>query len=120
MEQDIPRALSGRGDEILKSIHKPLLSSSENFDRVSGYFGAKALVKAISEISEVWGRGGRIRLIISPADTSDIHLALENLTADDPKASTIIQEVIENAVRKIHGEHPERVEALQDLLLNQQ
>ena len=105
MEQDIPRALSGRGDEILKSIHKPLLSSSENFDRVSGYFGAKALVKAISEISEVWGRGGRIRLIISPADTSDIHLALENLTADDPKAPTIIQEVIENAVRKIHGEH---------------
>ncbi|SVC88788.1 uncharacterized protein METZ01_LOCUS341642, partial [marine metagenome] len=119
MEDEIPRAISGRGDEILERIHKPLLASSDNFDRVSSYFGIGAFVKSISEIAEVWGRKGRIRLIISPADTSDIHIALKNASNDKQKASTIVEEVIEKAVRKIRGEHPERVEALKQMILHQ-
>ena len=118
MEEEIPRALSGRGEDILERIHKPLLASSENFDRVSSYFGIEALSKSISEIAEVWSRKGRIRLIISPADTSDIHIALHNASEDKQKISTIIEEVIEKAIRKIRGEYPERVEALKQMILH--
>ena len=118
MGQEIPRALSGSGVEILERIHKPLLSSSRNFDRVSSYFGIGAFVKSISEIAEVWGRKGRIRLIISPADTSDIHIALQNAANDMSDSTTIIEEIIEDAVRKIHGEYPEKVESLKQMILH--
>ena len=69
MPYSIPRAVSGYGQEIFDNIHKPLLASSSNFDRVSSFFGPKGLAMAISEIAEIWRGGGVIRLILSPSDT---------------------------------------------------
>ena len=117
MSYQIPRALSGYGQEIFDKIHKPLLSSSTNFDRVSSFFGPKGLAKAIEEIEDIWKSGGKIRLILSPADTSEIHQALENITNDEEKISTI-RNSIEIAVRKIKGTHPEIIDALEEMLIN--
>ena len=75
MTNQIPRALSGPGQEIFDKIHRPLLGSSMNFDRVSSFFGPKSLANAITEISEIWKSGGKIRMILSPMDTSEIHQA---------------------------------------------
>jgi superfamily II DNA or RNA helicase len=119
MTDPIPRALSGSGQNIFDKIHEPLLGSSTNFDRVSSFFGPKGLAKAISEIADIWKSGGKIRMMLSPADTSEIHQALENITDDDDerKISTV-RDSIEIAVRKIKGTHPEVVAALEEMLIN--
>jgi len=118
MENRIPRALSGLGNDIFEQIHQPLLRSSKNFDRVSSYFGPKGLAKAITEIAQIWKGGGKIRLILSPADTSQIHRALENITNEDAIKKTTVLESIEIAMRKIKGTNSEIVSALEEMLLN--
>ena len=118
MDNRIPRALSGLGNDIFEQIHQPLLSSSKNFDRVSSYFGPKGLAKAITEIAQIWKGGGKIRLILSPADTSQIHQALENITNEDAIKKTTVLESIEIAMRKIKGTNSEIVSALEEMLLN--
>ena len=118
MPDPIPRALSGLGQDIFDKIHRPLLTSSKNFDRVSSYFGPKGLAKAITEIAEIWKAGGKIRMILSPADTSEIHQALENVTTEDGRKRNTIKKSIEIAVQKIKGNQPEVVSALEEMLLN--
>ena len=118
MANPIPRALSGPGRDIFDQIHQPLLGSSKNFDRVSSYFGPKGLAKAITEIAQIWKGGGKIRLILSPADTSEIHQALENITNEDGMRKTTVIESIEIAMRKIKGTNPEIVSALEEMLIN--
>ena len=117
MTDPIPRALSGPGRDIFDKIHQPLLGSSTNFDRVSSFFGPKGLAKAISEIAGIWKSGGKIRMILSPADTSEIHQALENIIDNERKIATV-KDSIEIAVRKIKGSHPEIVSALEEMLIN--
>ena len=41
MSTTIPRVLTGLGQEIFDKIHKPLLSSSNNFDRVSSFLAQR-------------------------------------------------------------------------------
>jgi len=118
MTSPIPRALSGLGQHIFDKIHQPLLSSSTNFDRISSFFSPKGLAKSISKISQIWKGGGKIRLILSPIDTSEIHQALENITNDDERKITTVTESIEIAVRKIKGSHPEIISALEEMLIN--
>lgn len=118
MNTTIPRVLTGLGQEIFDKIHKPLLSSSNNFDRVSSFFGPKGLAKAISEIAEIWKRQGKIRLILSPADTSEIHQALENVTKDKERKKSNVKDSIEIAIRNFKGTRPELIAALEELLIN--
>ena len=118
MADPIPRALSGPGRDIFDKIHQPLLGSSTNFDRVSSFFGPKGLAKAISEITDIWKSGGKIRMILSPADTSEIHQALENIIDDDERKIATVKDSIEIAVRKIKGSHSEIVTALEEMLIN--
>ena len=119
MNYSIPRALTGPGKRIFEEIHQPLLRSSMNFDRVSSYFGPRGLAKAITEITKIWNRGGKIRMILSPEDTSEIYQALENITNDnDERKRTTIEESIEIAIRKIKGSNPEIVKALEEMLIN--
>ena len=118
MVNPIPRALSGLGQDIFDLIHQPLLGSSKNFDRVSSYFGPKGLAKANTEIAQIWKGGGKIRLILSPADTSEIHQALENITNEEGMRKTTVIESIEIATRKIKGTNPEIVSALEEMLIN--
>ena len=119
MTNQIPRALSGPGQDIFDKIHRPLLGSSMNFDRVSSFFGPKSLANAITEISEIWKSGGKIRMILSPMDTSEIHQALENIIGDDERKISTIKNSIEIAVRKIKGTHPEIVSSLEEMLINE-
>ena len=118
MSTTIPRVLTGLGQEIFVKIHQPLLSSSNNFDRVSSFFGPKGLAKAISEIADIWKRKGKIRLILSPADTSEIHQALENITNDNERKISTVKDSIEIAIRSIKGTRPEIVTALEEMLIN--
>ena len=116
MKENIPRALSGPGSDILEKIHLPLLEVSENFDRVSSFFSTKALANSITEIATMWKAGGKIRLILSPIDSSDIHQALDNLRDEPDKIVKIVNDRIEDAVRKIKGTKPEVIEALETML----
>ena len=43
-------------------------------------------------IADIWKRHGKIRLILSPADTSEIHQALENITNDDERKKSTVQD----------------------------
>ena len=56
-------------------------------------------------------------MILSPADTSQIHQALENITNEDAIKTTVL-ESIEIAMRKIKGTNSEIVSALEEMLLN--
>jgi len=118
MPSKIPRAVSGYGQEIFEKIHKPLLASSTNFDRVSSFFGPNSLAMAISEIALIWKSGGNIRLILSPADTSEIHQALENIIDDDERKVSTVGESIEIAIRNLKADNPEIVTALEEMLIS--
>ena len=65
---DIPRAMSGPGKGLLENVHRPLLSVSMRYDRVSSYFSAYSFIHVLSELESLWKRGGKVRLILSPAD----------------------------------------------------
>jgi superfamily II DNA or RNA helicase len=57
-------AFSGAGNHITQNITKPLLESSTNYDRVTGFFSPTALKYLIEEFASVWKSGGTIRLIM--------------------------------------------------------
>lgn len=118
MTYSIPRALSGSGQEIFDKIHLPLLSSSTNFDRVTSFFGPRSFSKAITEISNIWRSGGKIRLILSPENSSEIHQALKNIADDNERRISTVTESIEIAVRKLKGENPDLVSALEEMLIS--
>lgn len=118
MDNSFPRAVSGSGFDISERIHKPLLSASSNFDRVSSYFGPKSLALVIDELSEIWKLGGKIRLILSPSDTSEIHEALENVVDDEVRIILSVEESIKKAIQKIKGSRPEIIEALEEMMIS--
>lgn len=117
MTEIIPRALSGLGKEIFENIHVPLLASSKNFDRVTSFFSPRGFALAIDEISEIWKSGGKIRMILSPEDSSLIFQALENIV-DIQKKRIKLEESIEIAIRKIKGSEPDILFALEEMLVN--
>jgi len=65
---DIPRALSGPGSLLLNKVHAPMMSITQSYDRVSGYFGVESFRHVIKEIESIWENEGKVRLIISPAN----------------------------------------------------
>ena len=117
MKEVIPRAFSGKGKEIFENIHLPLLKSSRNFDRVTSFFSPKGFAKAIGEISDIWKSGGKIRMILSPQDSSVIYQALENIVGAEKKRLKL-EESIELAIRNIKGTEPEILSALEEILIN--
>ena len=76
------------------------------------------IAKAISEIADIWKRHGKIRLILSPADTSEIHQALENVTNDNERKKSTVKDSIEIAIRNLKGTRPEIIVALEEMLIN--
>ena len=79
MQGDFPRAISGPGRELLKYVHEPLMGLSENYDRVSGYFGARAFVNVAEQLEDIWENGGKVRLIISPKNQAELGLAASEM-----------------------------------------
>ena len=88
----IPRAISGRGQDIYIQKIKPMLGQSYQYDRVTSFYSPKSLAILLNEFTQIWEKGGTVRLIIGFHERMAILPVL--------KSEMNISEIIKNAVKK--------------------
>jgi superfamily II DNA or RNA helicase len=68
-EGNSPPQMSKGADDIARDFYLPCMASAVRYDRVAGYFTSGAFLVAWPALRQFVERGGRIRLICSPALT---------------------------------------------------
>jgi SNF2 family DNA or RNA helicase len=119
MKVKIPRAMSGLGKELLDKVHKPLLGISLGYDRVSSYFNAKSFVRVSKELESLWNSGGKVRLILSPANQGEIGLAaalIREAFERQTSPEKYWQMEVEQIVRAFDSQPIERVKAFKEAI----
>ena len=92
---EVQKFYSGRGEFITENITKPLLRSSTDYDRVTGYFSSQSLKHLLSEFANVWKAGGAVRLIIGFHDQGKIFG--EKISADEDIIQAVSKALAGNA-----------------------
>ena len=73
------KAYSSDSDDILYDFYIPSLKESIEYDRLAGFFSSKSLAIAARGILGLIGKGGTMRLIISPKlDKSDLEIIINS------------------------------------------
>ena len=91
---DLPRVVSGPGNQIYQKLFSPLLRESFQYDRVSSFYTANSLYRLLEELCEVWKRGGNVRLILGHEESKEIvpSLQIENVELETKKAVSLALE----------------------------
>ena len=97
-ELDLPNIIRTGSEWTPKKFFKKVLAETKFYRRAAGYFSSSVLLDLSDEIMQVYNRGGKIQLVISPNISKEDLLAIK--TAEELKNKIIneidVEELIEN------------------------
>jgi ERCC4-related helicase len=118
----VPKYYSGKGEDILKKMIKPLFVDSNQYDRVSAYYNPKSLMVLLQEFSNIWKKGNRIRLIIGFHEDLKISPALQkNINIKDSIKNAVANAIlgsIEDLRNIIKNQNEDLFQVIRELLIN--
>ena len=89
----------GPGETILDEFVLPVLSNSESYDRLTGYFNIAGLVGISSGLEELFWNSGTMRLVIGLHDVPGELLA--SLAVGDILPEVVIEEYRNRLIRDV-------------------
>lgn len=113
-----------KGNEILNSVVKPILSKTSKFDRISSFFSPDAIKLIFAELLNCISAGGRIRLIIGIHDCDKLinFLKLQNESSKTDNLRKAISLILQGEIVDVLNsiDNPEYFKTIFSELLNQE